>query len=344
VSSPWSFGFIVGALALTSSVLTFLLTRPVVQFLRKLGIVDKPGDRRSHVVPTPRGGGASVVAVVLVGWITLGVWMGWPYYQVLAFASAFLLLVGVSALDDLGDVSSAVRLASQFLAVALGLIALRSAGAIFQGAFGLWLDATLAAIGWVWLVNIFNFMDGTDGMTVVETVCVTVGVVAIAFFADLPASIAYLAAVVAGALVGFAPFNWYPAKVFLGDVGAIPVGYVVGWLLIMMAMTGHWSEALILPLYYLADASLTLMRRLLRGEKPWRPHREHFYQLATPPGTSHARTSLMVLLVDCGLVVLAIASIWIWAPLTLAAAALLVGLLLFSFQKRSKGTLRQGSG
>jgi UDP-N-acetylmuramyl pentapeptide phosphotransferase/UDP-N-acetylglucosamine-1-phosphate transferase len=137
-------------------------------------------------------------------------------------------------------------------------------------------------------------------------------------------------------MVGFLPFNWYPARVFLGDVGAIPVGFVSGWLLISLAMTGQWAAALILPLYYVADATLTLLRRLLHGDKPWEAHREHFYQRATPVGTSHATTALKVLAADCALIALAVASIWILASIPVAIAVAIVAMFLLDLRASSK--------
>lgn len=134
------------------------------------------------------------------------------------------------------------------------------------------------------------------------------------------------AAALAGAVVGFAVWNWHPARVFMGDVGSIPVGYLGGWLMLMLAQSGAWAAALLLPAYYLADATLTLARRLLRGDRVWEAHREHAYQRAVQGGRSHAAVSLMVLGVNLVLLALAVVATWLagWA----APAAVLAGVAL----------------
>jgi UDP-N-acetylmuramyl pentapeptide phosphotransferase/UDP-N-acetylglucosamine-1-phosphate transferase len=106
--------------------------------------------------------------------------------------------------------------------------------------------------------------------------------------------------------LGFLYWNWDKAEVFLGDVGSIPLGYLLGWLLLATAAAGQWEAALILPLYYVADASLTLIRRLLRGKRIWRAHREHYYQRAVQRGLSHAAVVKRILACNVLLIVLAI--------------------------------------
>ena len=145
---------------------------------------------------------------------------------------------------------------------------------------------------------------------------------------DAPVVGAYLASALAGAATGFLPWNWYRARLFMGDVGSVPTGYAVGYLLILVATRSYWVAALILPSYYLVDATVTLLRRVLRGQKPWEPHRDHFYQVATPVGASHAVTVVKVLAANVMLLALAIASIWAPAYVCLAAAAIVVAVLL----------------
>jgi UDP-N-acetylmuramyl pentapeptide phosphotransferase/UDP-N-acetylglucosamine-1-phosphate transferase len=301
-------------------------------------IVDRPGDRTSHSVPTPRGAGVVIAAVILAGWSLILLGDSSLFDRFWGFILAFLLLACVSIVDDYRDVTPAARLAAQFVAVTLGLFSFHDQGLVFQGLVSPWLDVLITAIGWVWLVNIFNFMDGTDGMTVVEAVCVGTGVLLVVFLADLDSGVAYLAAVLVGAMLGFAPFNWHPARAFLGDSGSIPVGFVAGWLLVTLALRGEWVAALVLPLYYIADATLTLLRRLGHGERPWHPHREHYYQLATPPGSSHSRTALLVLSSDCCLVLLAVVSIWAHAFVVLVAAGFVVAAILIAFSRMAESS------
>ena len=124
-------------------------------------------------------------------------------------------------------------------------------------------------------------------------------------------------------------WNWAPARIFLGDVGSVPLGYLLGFLLLFVAARGHWRIALILPLYFLADATITLLRRLARGELVWRPHRQHFYQRAVQRGLGHAAVVRRVIAADivlifCGWAAENGAGI---AALVLAAGAVLVLLI-----------------
>lgn len=138
----------------------------------------------------------------------------------------------------------------------------------------------------------------------------------------------------AAAALGFLRWNWHPARVFLGDVGSVPLGYLLGWLLLELACRGAWAPALILPLYFLADGGLTLLGRIARGKQFWRAHREHFYQRATQGGLGHGHAVASVIALDLVLIGLALwaAEARPWLPLILAGVA--VALLLAYFGRR----------
>jgi UDP-N-acetylmuramyl pentapeptide phosphotransferase/UDP-N-acetylglucosamine-1-phosphate transferase len=195
----------------------------------------------------------------------------------------------------------------------------------------------LLLIAGLWIVNLTNFMDGIDWMTVAEVVPVLAGLVIIGLLDGLPQQASTVALALCGALLGFAPFNRPVAKLFLGDVGSLPIGLLLAWLLALLAGAGHLAAALILPLYYLADATITLLRRLVRGEPFWQAHRTHFYQRATDRGWSVGQIVVRVLAVNVGLVVLAVSTV-VWpstlsATLALACAGALVAWLLFAFAR-----------
>jgi UDP-N-acetylmuramyl pentapeptide phosphotransferase/UDP-N-acetylglucosamine-1-phosphate transferase len=143
-----------------------------------------------------------------------------------------------------------------------------------------------------------------------------------------------------GATLGFAPFNKPAARLFLGDVGSLPIGLLVGWLLLHVAAKGYVAAAILLPLYYLADATITLGRRLVAGEPVWRAHRTHFYQRATDNGFSVPEIIARVAAVNLALVVLAMTTVVVpglaATSLALVAGAAIVGWLLITFA-RSKG-------
>ena len=136
----------------------------------------------------------------------------------------------------------------------------------------------------LWFVNLVNFMDGLDWMTVAEAVPITGAMLALGWLGEFPAPATVLAAALCGAITGFAPFNRPVAKVFLGDGGSLPIGLMLGWCLLQLADHHQLTAALLLPLYYLSDATTTLLRRLIRREPFWAAHRSHYYQRATENG------------------------------------------------------------
>jgi UDP-N-acetylmuramyl pentapeptide phosphotransferase/UDP-N-acetylglucosamine-1-phosphate transferase len=244
----------------------------------------------------------------------------------LAFA-----LAAVSWRDDLGHLSAGLRLAAQAAAIAAGLIFLPGAGNVFQGLLPRGLDMLATGLLWAWMVNLFNFMDGIDGITGTEAIAVALGITLVAvILADPTDGHAPLGLVVVAATLGFLAWNWPPAKLFLGDVGSVPLGFLIGWLLLGLAGRGYWAPALILPFYYLADATITLLVRLAAGERVWQAHRQHFYQRAVQRGLSHGAVASRIFLVDLALIILAaLATFWPWlAWPCVAVAAILVGLLL----------------
>jgi UDP-N-acetylmuramyl pentapeptide phosphotransferase/UDP-N-acetylglucosamine-1-phosphate transferase len=314
-----------------AALLALLVTLPatvwavglVLGWLRKKQILDHPNERSSHSQPTPRGGGLAVTPVVLAVWLGLVAIGAALPGSLMAILGAGLLLA-LSWLDDRrGGLPARLRLAVHLLACGLALTALPDTVLVFNGALPLWADRAIALLAWVWFVNLTNFMDGIDGITGVQTACVGLGLALL----GATTGAAPQALVLAAAAAGFLFWNWHPAKLFLGDSGSVPLGFLTGWLLIDLAGHGHLAAALILPLYYLADASLTLGRRLLRGEKVWQAHRQHFYQQAVRGGASHGQVARLILIADLGLVVLAVLSMA--APLpALVLAALVVAALL----------------
>jgi len=277
-------------------------TRMLIALLRRGAVLDLPNARSSHVVPTPRGGGIAVIGTIVVAWLVLCAQGSLPPAGiVIALAAAGLAVV--SWIDDLRSLSPGLRLLAQFAAIFVGMLVLPG-GRLFQGWLPAGLDAVAGALIWVWFVNLFNFMDGIDGIDGSEAAAIGLGIVLVACLGGgvVNLGLAAPAIAVAAASLGFLVWNWAPAKIFLGDVGSVPLGYLLGFLLLEMARRGEWVAALILPLYFLADASLTLLRRLLRGERVWQAHREHFYQRAVQCGLSHQSVVLRVIAADIVLI------------------------------------------
>ena len=297
--------------------------------LRQRAILDHPNERSSHSVPTPRGAGLAVVGALLAGWLALAlIYAGGGLWLILGAGAA---LAAFSWLDDLRTLSVGPRLAVQAGAIAAGLFSLSPDALVFQGTLPLVLDRLLAGLLWLWFVNLYNFMDGIDGITGVETATIAGGMVVLGAAIGTTPILAGFALIALAAGAAFLPWNWHPARIFLGDVGSVPLGFLVGWLLLALAASGQWPAALILPAYYLGDATLTLARRAARGDAVWRAHREHAYQRSVQGGRSHDATVTLIGIANLGLVGLACASVlWPGATLpALGAAVVLTGALLW---------------
>jgi UDP-N-acetylmuramyl pentapeptide phosphotransferase/UDP-N-acetylglucosamine-1-phosphate transferase len=316
--------------AVATGVLSCSATRALIPVLRRRNILDCPNDRSSHMVPVPRGGGVAAIGSVLLVWLLLA-WQGLVAGDVIAVSLGAGLLAIVCWVDDLRGLSPGLRLAAQAAAVAIGVCVLLQPQDPLHG--WLWPPAQLAIVGvvWVWAVNLFNFMDGIDGIAGTEAASIGAGLLVFTTFgAGADPILALLCAALLGGSIGFLVWNWSPARIFLGDVGSAPLGYLLGFLLLGLAARGFWKIALILPLYFLADATITLGRRLLRGERVWQAHREHFYQLAVRRGLSHAAVVKRIIAADVVLIGCGWAAENGWGAISLIVAAVTVATLLLA--------------
>jgi len=317
---PWILALPIGV-ALASC----LLTRIALRWLQSRAILDVPNERSSHTAPVPRGGGIGLLTALLPAWLIAASLSSEHGLALAVLAPGALALALLSWIDDRRSLSPLWRLLVQAIVVAIGIAALSGRGPVFQGLLPPWLDPWVAGFLWLWFVNLYNFMDGIDGITGVETVSLGVGLALLAFIGvgldPLPPLL------IAAAALGFLVWNWHPARIFLGDVGSVPLGFFLGGLLIAAAEAGAWEAALILPLYYLADATYTLLRRAWQGERVWQAHRQHFYQRAVQGGWSHARVSAYVLGLNVALVLLALLA-GAGHPLAALALAALATLML----------------
>jgi UDP-N-acetylmuramyl pentapeptide phosphotransferase/UDP-N-acetylglucosamine-1-phosphate transferase len=314
------------------SLLVFLLTLPaagyatgfVLKWLRKKQILDHPNDRSSHLSPTPRGAGLALIPVILLGWLVLAS-LGHALSGTLSVSCIAAALMVMSWHDDRKGLPTVVRLLAHLLAAAAGLSAMPDTLLVFQGLLPYWPDRAVALLAWVWFINLYNFMDGIDGITGVESLCLGIGIGLTNGIGEAPA-----AASIVAASTAFLWWNWQPAKIFLGDSGSVPLGFLLGWLLLNLAAHGLWVPALILPAYYLADATLTLAARLRRGEKVWQAHRSHFYQRAVQAGASHAAVSKLVLGGNFLLIVMALLALdhpWIGAVGAAGVVTMVLGIM-----------------
>ena len=322
-----------GAAMLTA--LSILLLSPLL----KRYAMARPNARSSHKTPTPQGGGIAVLATVLI--ISYAALYFLPAHTAAALrfpitSGAIVLIAGVGVIADIHPENFVSRLLLQTVAVATMVVALPSDLRVVP-----FLPFAVERLGLVicglWFVNLVNFMDGLDWMTVAEVVPVSGALAAIGLFGFLPPLAAVVSLALCGAMLGFSYFNRPVAKLFLGDVGSLPIGLVLGWLLVLLAANGGRAAAILLPLYYLANSTVTLFRRALNGEKVWQAHRSHFYQRATDRGFSVIEVVWRVFSVNLVLAILAFLTVLVPTSVAAIAAvisgAALVGWLLATFAR-----------
>ena len=324
--------------------LSYMLAGWYRRYALRRDILDIPNARSSHVTPTPRGGGLSFVLSFLGA--SLAFFLLFPEREAL-----WLALVGgggmvalLGWLDDRYDLSSGVRFLFQGLAAAWALYWLGGLPELSLGSASLtlgWFGYPLAWLGVVWMLNLYNFMDGIDGLTSGQGVIVTttVGFLLLAQHPEL----AFVALILGSAILGFLVWNWPPAKIFMGDVGSGFLGFVFALLAIYSENTGALPLLSWFALFavFFIDATATLILRTLRGERWYEAHNTHAYQKAVQAGLSHRQVTLTILLIGVALSVVTIIGT-LQPPLLLPLVAFAVAALLVLWWAVSvKGILGQ---
>ena len=289
-------------LAAATLVLSASLTGLARRFALRRGILDIPNRRSSHRSATARGGGIAIVVTVTLGTVLLALLGAISSNLCIGLVGGGLVVAGVGLADDHRGLPAAVRFAVQTLAAVWALWWLGSLSQVQVGehvAHLGWSGVALAILGILWTVNLFNFMDGIDGLAAGEAVFVAAAGAILAALAPAHAEIAALAWLLAWACAGFLCWNWPPARIFMGDVGSAYLGYAIAVLALADVQTrpaAVWVW-LILGGVFFVDATLTLSRRWLRRDRVYEAHRQHAYQwLARRFG--HLRVTVGVLLVD----------------------------------------------
>ena len=299
--------------------LSWLLTGAMRRYALRSAVLDLPNERSLHRSPTPRGGGVAIAVVMLVGLAAGALLSKIPADVAWALGGGGALVATVGWLDDRRGVSARVR-------------ATVHAAAACWAAYWIWGELTPATVAGVvcimWAINLYNFMDGIDGLAGAEAS--SVGLIAGALFLMAGRSdLAAVAFLVAAAALGFLGWNWPPARIFMGDVGSGFLGFTFGALSLIAGRSGALPLALCLLLagVFAFDATITLLRRAARGE-PWhQAHRSHAYQRLVQAGSTHAEVTGGVLLVNLGLGVLA----WLAQSGRLSvAAAVLAGIVVLT--------------
>lgn len=316
-----------------AALISALITRTSRPLLQRYALA-RPNARSSHRIPTPQGAGIAVISATL---LVASMWAAWANIAIppaLVIATIVIALVGFA--DDIVSLPVLVRLVLQAACVGAVVFTAPETARIVP-ALPLALERGLILLAGVWFVNLVNFMDGLDLMTVAEVVPVTSALFLLGWLGDLSWPAALIATALCGAMLGFAPFNKPVAKVFLGDVGSLPIGLLLGWCLLELAWHGQPAAALLLPGYYLADSTITLFRRIARREQFWSAHRSHFYQRATDNGFSVPRVTGEAFALNLVLALLAIVTVHAGAMaitlVCLLAGAIAIAVVLRRFSR-----------
>lgn len=314
-------------MAAAIALVTAFAVTPVVRTVgRRLGVLDVPGDRSSHSVPTPRAGGIAILtgAAVAAAW-TIGPVPPWA--RALVWGIAIIATIGI--VDDLVRVRASVKLAAQIAAagilVFVGGAVLRLTVVAGVTAREPWIVAAAVAILWlVGVSNAFNFMDGIDGIAACEALVCGVTQAILASRAG-QADLAMIALALAAASLGFLPWNFPRASIFMGDVGSATLGFSFAAIAVLSMARGGSFVAAALPLFpFLFDTSVTLVARILRGEALMSPHRSHFYQQLVRSGWSHASVTMLWTALAVGSSAIALA----WSGLEVVERTLAVAVLV----------------
>jgi len=295
-----------------SLVVSALVSGALSRYRGRWALLDKPNERSLHTHAVPRTGSLGILAGLLVGAYVAGLYAHLPGARWAAFA--LLLVAGVSFADDLRRLPAAVRLPVHFAAAVLLIYPGAYAPAVLhlfpgiQAAGPAWAIQAFCLLFTVWMVNLYNFMDGMDGFAGGMGV---IGFGALALLGWLAGSPAYAAAALIASLAtaGFLPFNFPPARLFMGDAGSGSLGFMVALFLLWAERTGLfplWIGVLVFS-PFIVDATWTVLRRTTHGQTPWQAHREHFYQRLVQLGWGHRRTVLWsyALMLKCSLFALA---------------------------------------
>lgn len=278
--------------------LSFVLTAALRRYALAHSIIDVPIARSSHSVPTPRGGGVAIVVSFLIALPLLGWAEEVSFDTLMAAGGAGALVAVIGFMDDHGHIAARWRLLGHFCASVWALYWLGGLPEVTL--FGMTVDAgwsggVLAAFYLVWMLNLYNFMDGIDGIASVEAICVCLGMGLLCALSG-HTGLVLLPLVLAVAVAGFLCWNFPPARIFMGDAGSGFLGIILG----VFSLQAAWASSqllwawLILLGVFIVDATFTLTRRLLRGDKVYEAHRSHAYQFASRRYGRHLPVTLAV--------------------------------------------------
>jgi UDP-N-acetylmuramyl pentapeptide phosphotransferase/UDP-N-acetylglucosamine-1-phosphate transferase len=313
-------------IALSSFSFSLLLTIFAIKLFSKYHILDVPNARSNHKSATLRGGGIAIVITLLVAmFIHQKILL--KEIGILYLFISLSIIAAISFIDDLKSTSIIIRVIFQVMAISILLIS-------YFSNLNIYITSALI-LGLFIFINFYNFMDGIDGSAAAEAIHISSSIIILSFLTTIPYEVMIIALITASASLGFIIYNWHPAKIFLGDVGSISLGFVCGWMLLAIAFHGQLAAAIILPLFYISDSGITIIKRLFAGKKIWKAHSEHFYQQAVRKGIPHNIITKKIIYCNSSLCILGITSAFYPIPAVILAVIVTVA-TLYNLQKSGK--------
>lgn len=316
-------------------ILSLLLTWLVRKWAIHKSIIDHPNERSSHTIPTPRGGGLAIAISWFLGLIVLN-FNGVIEAKLFWALMAGLPLPLIGFIDDIYNLKPGIRSLIQFVSAILGVLVLGGLKYLNLGFITIdfiWILTPLAIIGVVWAINLFNFLDGTDGYCSMEAIFLY-------FALGLLISFQPAFGIAIASIAGFLIWNWPKAKIFMGDVGSTLIGYNIAIFAIYLQNTQSFSLIvfLILSCLFWFDATFTLIRRIINKEKISTAHRKHAFQRIVQAGFSHQKLLWWQLIINILLLVIAIVSIKFYPQFLLIwlLAAIIILFIVIKFVDKKK--------
>ncbi len=298
---------------------TLISIKFLIQFLNKNQILDIPNERSNHKSPIPKGAGIIIIpllslSIIYYSHINLISKMPWAFLALLMTTVCLF-----SFYDDVKDLPSRKKLFFQFLFVLIGMVLFnkdlsnfilknfQNENFFFDNTVMKIFFFILLSIFWLWVMNLFNFMDGIDGITAVQVIFFSIGLIVLSFYGVVENQFSYLGILIFSIFLGFLYWNISPSKIFIGDSGSIPIGFLVGSIIIWCFL----NEKGVIPIcitifYYLSDSSVTLLNRIKEKRNIFIAHSEHFYQKKIRKGFSHRFVLKYVILINIMLLLFSI--------------------------------------
>ena len=318
-------------LCVVVTVSSLLLTRVLIYLMPKFGIVDVPSARRAHSQPTPRGGGLAFVIIFSTALPLFEYHLAATTVHSVEILQIFLPISLISFLDDVSHVKVPLRLFMHVLCALLAMMWLIHPNMILHHHVPMTVDLAVGTFALLTFLNVYNFIDGIDGITVSESIHLsgTILLLCALRYDIIPNvdTVILIATIIFGWSFGFIYFNWQPAKIFLGDVGSISIGFLLGICLLTIASTSIklFAACVIAALYYIADGGMTILIRLVKGERIWEPHLQHFFHRSVLKGRSHKRVVKRIM--KCNILLMLFAVNALYYPIISIIGAFLVVLV-----------------